>query len=263
MPYVTTNKIRLFYEECGSGDPLILIMGLGAPGSLWEEHVASYEQYFRCYVIDNRGAGKSDQPMGPYSTKMMADDVAGLMQGLGITDARIAGISMGSGIAQELGLNYPNLVRSLVLISSWSRCDAYTRTIFEHFKQMRALASPAEFSQLLQLWIASPGYFEDQYNKMLQDQIQAKDNYMGLQAFTAQSDACITHNTFDRLGQLKIPALLTVGDADIFTPLRLTVEMHERMPLSRVLVFEGNGHIHHWEDSVRFNAETLQFLRDH
>ena len=130
MPYITTNKIKLYYEERGSGDPLILIMGLGAPGSLWEEHVAVYEQVFRCFVIDNRGAGQSDQPMGPYSTKMMADDVAGLMQGFGITDARVAGISMGSGIAQELGLNYPNLVRTLVLISSWSRCDAYTRTIF-------------------------------------------------------------------------------------------------------------------------------------
>jgi len=263
MPYSTTNGIRLHYEERGSGEPLILIMGLGAPGNLWEEHVASYKQFFRCFVIDNRGAGKSDQPLGPYTTKMMADDTAGLMQALGITKARVAGLSMGSGIAQELSLSYPQMVRSLVLVSSWSRCDAYTRAIFEHFKKMRALASPADFTQLLQLWIATPRYFEDHFDMMVQDQTQAKDSYMELQAFTAQCDACIEHNTFDRLDQLTVPALLTVGDADIFTPLHLTVEMHERMPSSEMLVFDGNGHIHHWEDIARFNTQTLQFLRDH
>ena len=263
MPTVTTNGIRLHYEERGSGDPLILIMGLGAPGSLWEEHVAAYEQYFRCILIDNRGAGKSDQPTGPYTTKMMAEDTAGLMQTLGIPKARVAGLSMGSGIAQELALSYPQMVRSLVLISSWSRCDLYTKTIFDHFKKMRALATPSDFTQLLQLWIATPGYYEDHFDKMVQDQIHAKESFMGLQAFMAQCDACSEHNTYDRLDQLRIPTLLTVGDADIFTPLRLTVEMDERMPSSQVLVFDGKGHIHHWENSERFNAQTLQFLRDH
>ena len=263
MPTVTTNGIRLHYEERGSGDPLILIMGLGAPGSLWEEHVASYEQYFRCILIDNRGAGKSDQPTGPYTTKMMAEDTAGLMQALGISKARVAGLSMGSGIAQELALFYPQMIRSLVLVSSWSRCDPYTSAIFEQFKKMRALATPSDFTQLLQLWIATPRYYEDHFDKMIQDQNLAKESYMPFQSFAAQCDACSEHNIYDRLDQLTVPTLLTVGDADIFTPLRLTTEMHERMPFSEMLVFEGKGHIHHWEDTGRFNAQTLQFLRDH
>ena len=253
----------MHYDERGSGDPLILIMGLGAPGSLWEDHVASYEQYFRCILIDNRGAGESDKPAGPSTTKIMADDTAGLMQALGIAKACVAGLSMGSGIAQELALSYPQMVRSLVLISSWARCDKYTRTVFEQFKKMRGLASPADFTQLLQLWIASPHYYEDHFDKMIQDQSQAKSNYMPFHAFAAQCDACSDHNTFDRLDQLTLPTLLTVGDVDIFTPMRLTVEMHNRMPASNILAFDGCGHIHHWEDLERFNAQTLQFLRDH
>src|SRR6476660_9398247 len=107
MPTVVSNGIRMHYEEQGSGDPLILIMGLGAPGSRWMDHVAAYEKRFRCFLIDNRGAGDPDKPDGPYTTKMMADDTAGLMQALGIENARIAGISMGSAIAQELALSYP------------------------------------------------------------------------------------------------------------------------------------------------------------
>ena len=263
MPSIHSNGIKIHYEERGSGDPLILIMGLGTPGNRWEDHVACYEQHFRCILIDNRGAGGSDKPKGPYTIKMMADDTAGLMYELGIQKAGVAGISMGSAIAQELALSYPEKVRSLVLISSWSRCDRYTQTIFEHFKKMRQLASPADFTQLLQLWIASAPYYEKHFVEMIQDMDKAHENYMPLHAFEAQCDACIDHNTYDRLEKITIPVLLSVGDADIFTPLRLTNEMHERMPQSEMLVFNGRGHIHHWEDLERFNEATSQYLLVH
>jgi pimeloyl-ACP methyl ester carboxylesterase len=235
-------------------------MGLGAPGSRWKDHAAAYQKHFRCILMDNRGAGESDRPSGPYTARMMADDTAGLMTVLGIESASIAGISMGSAIAQELALSYPKMVRRLVLVSSWSRCDRYTQTVFEHFKKMRELASPAEFTQLLQLWIASAPYYDDHFDEMVRDQSTARDDYMPLVAFQAQSDACSMHNTFDRLGTISAPTLLTVGDADIFTPLRLTVEMHGRMPSSEMVVFNGLGHIHHWEDLKRFNDVTIQFL---
>ena len=260
MPTVMSNGIRIHYEERGNGDPLILIMGLGAPASRWEDHAQCYAKHFRCILMDNRGAGESDKPGGPYTTKMMADDTAGLMQALNIESARVAGISMGSAIAQELALCYPNKVRSLVLVSSWSRCDRYTQTVFEHFKKMRELASPADFTQLLQLWIASAPYYEKQFDQMVQDQAKAQEDYMPVHAFQAQSDACVMHNTFDRLEKIRVPTLLTVGDADIFTPLRLSVEIHERMSGSQMIIFKGLGHIHHWEDLERFNQVTTQFL---
>jgi len=260
MPTLESNGIKIHYEERGSGDPLILIMGLGAPGSLWEDHAAFFEKRFRCILMDNRGAGDSSKPEGPYSTKMMADDTAGLMQGLGIENARVAGISMGSAIAQELALAYPGKVHSLVLISSWACCDRYTQTVFDHFKKLRAIASPADFTQLLQLWISSADYYEEQFDKMIQDQNKAQENYMLLHAFEAQCAACKDHNSLDRLDGITVPAFLTVGEADIFTPLRMTAEMHRRLPNSKMLVFPGKGHIHHWEDLKRFNEAAFQFL---
>src|SRR6185436_17983290 len=216
MPTVGSNRIRIHYEERGRGDPLILIMGLGAPGSRWEDHAAAYQKHFRCILVDNRGAGESDRPLGPYTTKTMADDIAGLMLVLGFENARIAGISMGSAIAQELALSYPKKVRSLVLVSSWSRSDRYTQNVFEQFKKMRELASPAAFTQLLQLWIASAPYYEEHFDEMVRDQTKAQEDYMPLHAFQAQSDACSMHNTFDRLDKITAPTLLTIGDADIF-----------------------------------------------
>ncbi len=263
MPQVTTNGIKMHYQVRGQGDPLVLLMGLGAPGSRWEEHVVAYEKHFRCIVIDNRGAGSSEKPQGPYTTAMMADDTAGLMSALGIEKARVAGISMGSGIAQELALRYPAKVRSLVLVSSWSRCDQYTRAVFEHLGKLRAVASPADMTQLIQLWIFTARHYASHFHEMLQGQREAEADYMPLEAFRAQCSACTGHDTYERLGGITAPTLLTVGDADIFTPLRLSGEMHERMPNSQLSVFEGWGHAHHWEDRAAFNDQTTRFLLEH
>ncbi len=261
MPQVTANGIRINYEERGRGEPLLLLMGLGAPGGLWAEHVAEYEKHFRCLLMDNRGAGESDRPAGPYTTAQMAEDARDLLDALGLERVRVAGISMGSGIAQELALRHPQRVSRLVLISSWARCNQYAREIFEHFARMRAVATPAEFTQLLQLWIFAPGRFDTHFAELTEARAKAGEKPMPQAAFAAQCSACITHDTLDRLGELTQPCLLTVGEVDIFTPPAFSHAMHERLPNSRLELFPGWGHCHHWEDLERFNRLTAEFLK--
>ncbi len=262
MPEISGNGIRIHYEERGRGDPLLLIMGLGADGSKWEEHVACYERHFHCLLMDNRGAGRSDKPAGPYTTAMMADDAAALLRGLGIGRARVAGISMGGAIAQCLALQHPDLVARLVIVSSWARCDRYARTVFEHFQRARAAVSRGDFMQLLQLWIFTPGHYDAHLKDMLQGQADAAadPNPQPQHAFDAQCEACITHDTFGRLDAITAPTLVTVGDADIFTPLPFSVELHEHIHGSQLKVFPGLGHAHHWEATTEFNETTTAFL---
>jgi pimeloyl-ACP methyl ester carboxylesterase len=221
VPKVKANGISIRYEERGKGEPLVLIMGLGADGSLWEDHVQEYEQYFRW------------------------------------------GISMGGAIAQELVLRHPEKVRSMVLISAWAACNEFARTLLEHFKKMRVVSTPADFIELLQLWIYSPGYMQDHIKELKEGQQEAAANWMPQHAFEAQCDACSTHNTLDRLNQIKVPTLITVGDADIFTPLAFSQAIHERIEGSKMLVFEEYAHVHHWEDLDRFNQESCRFVRQH
>ena len=109
MPTVTTNGIQMYYDERGSGEPLICIMGVTAPGGVWEAHAAEWSKHFRCILGDNRGVGLTDKPEGPYTTAMMADDYAGLMDALGIKKARVVGCSLGSVIAQQLALGSASL----------------------------------------------------------------------------------------------------------------------------------------------------------
>lgn len=264
MPIVQANGININYEERGDGDPLILIMGLGADGSVWEDHAQAYEKHFRCILMDNRGAGLSDKPDGPYTTEMMADDTAGLMDALGIENARVAGISMGGAIAQSLALRHPQKVRSMVLVSTWARCDTYAKVVFENFKKMRAVADPGDFMELLQLWIFAADHTEANHADLIQGQQDAREaeNPMPQHAFDAQCDACITHDTLDELDKIDVPTLITIGTADIFTPYAFSEAIHNGIQGSEMFVLERVGHAHHWEKLDAFNSKTTQFLLD-
>ena len=263
MPDVISNGIKIHYEERGSGEPIILIMGLGADGSVWEDHVQAYEKHFRCILMDNRGAGLSDKPTGPYTTEMMADDTAGLMEAIGIEQARIAGISMGGAIAQNLAIRHPVKVRSMVLVSTWARCDTYAKTVFEHFKKMRRASDPADFTELLQLWIFATEYFGKTIKDLQQAQLEARANPMPQHAFEAQCDACITHNTIEQLQKVSVPALITVGESDIFTPLVFSQDLSQLLTNSEIMILPNVGHAHHWESLEEFNQKTTKFLLEH
>lgn len=265
MPLIQTNGIELFYAERGEGEPLVLLMGLGADGSLWEEHVRAYERHFRCILVDNRGAGGSSQPIGPYTTKIMAADTLGLLDALGIERAHFSGISMGSAIAQEAALSASDRVISLTLNCSWSMCDAYTKRVFETLGNAYSLMEADEFQKLLQLIIYTPAYHEQHLSVLetAQQAALAHPSPMTIHAFLSQCEACISHHTAGRLGAITAPTLITVGDKDIFTPLPLSLAIAEEITHAEKQVFEGSGHTHHWDRLEEFNRVTLDFMLRH
>lgn len=257
-----SDSVELAFSVRGEGSPLILIMGLGADGSVWEEHVKAYEKHFKCYLIDNRGVGASPKPAGSYSTEMMADDVADLMDREGISSAPVAGISMGGAIAQSLALKYPNKVNRLVLVSTWAVCTPYMKMVFEHFKPMRATTKLEDFMMLLQLWIWGPQYVRDSQVELLEarESMKLVENPQPRQGFEGQCDACIAHNSVDRLEDIKVPTLITVGDKDIFTPIECSEFLNDKIEGSELVVFENRAHTHHWEELETFNTVTTEFL---
>jgi pimeloyl-ACP methyl ester carboxylesterase len=92
MPKANVNGINISYRVEGQGDPLVMIMGLGSAQNNWRFQIGSFKKYYRTITFDNRGIGKSDKPTGPYTIKMMADDIIGLMDHLGIEKAHILGV---------------------------------------------------------------------------------------------------------------------------------------------------------------------------
>ena len=131
MPKTMVDGCNIYYEEVGQGQPLVLIMGLGADNTAWKEHYDAYKAHFRCILVDNRGAGQSDKPQGSYTTKQMAKDTIGVLDALNIDKAHFSGISMGGAIAQEIGIEYSERVKSLSIVSSWAKCNVYMTRVFE------------------------------------------------------------------------------------------------------------------------------------
>ena len=263
--YADSNDTKIFYQIRGEGEPLVLIMGFGADGNLWDQHVAEYQKHFRCYLIDNRGVGKSDQPPGPYSTEMMARDVVAVMDHSQLPSARVAGISMGGAIAQQLALNQPDRVHSLALISTWPKFNRYAKTVYQNLKKLRVTSRPEDFMELLQLWIFAPPYFEHSWYLLQDGQKDAAENTspQSTNGFNGQLDACIEHNAVDRLHEIAVPTLITVGDMDIFTPPAFSKMLHEGIQGSEYINFPTGGHVHHWEDLERFNKVTTEFFLNH
>jgi len=260
--YADSNGVKIYYHEKGEGQPLVLIMGFGADGTVWEKHLAVYEKHFRCIVLDNRGVGKSDQPLGPYSTKMMAADTIAVMDHAGVKSAFVAGISMGGAIAQELAINYPERVQKLLLVSTWAKFNEYAKSVYENLKHIRAEVSPSYFMELLQLWIFAPPYYE-KFSAELKRAAEASGsgpNRQSTNGFNGQLDACINHDAVARLKQINCPTLITIGLMDIFTPPAFSELLHREISHSGYLEFPEGGHVHHWEDLERFNRESLNFL---
>lgn len=255
---VSTNGIELSYVERGTGDPLILIMGLGAGLESWELHVREYEKHFRCFTVDNRGAGESDKPAGPYSTAQMADDYAGLIRALELPKVRVVGISMGGAIAQELAIRHAECVERMVIVSSWARTAGYSSEVFAQLRSSRDILPRQDFARLLQLFIWSPPYVDDHLSELIDS--RGEQSAMPAAAFQAQADACLRHDTIGRLTDLRIPTLITVGDRDTFTPIELARELAGEISGAELKVFPGAGHAHHWEMLDDFNSYTARWL---
>src|SRR5215213_7248707 len=99
MPYTTHADLRLWWEEEGSGQPLLLIMGLGATLEWWARLRPALTARYRTILFDNRGVGKSDVPPGPYSIAAMAADAVAVLDAAGVASAHVVGLSMGGYIA--------------------------------------------------------------------------------------------------------------------------------------------------------------------
>jgi len=267
MPTIETNGIQMYYEEKGSGDPLILIMGLTANGETWEAHADAWSEEFRCIMPDNRGVGLSDKPTGDYSSEMMADDYAGLMDSLGIEKARIVGVSMGSIIAQQLCLRHPDKVQSAVLMCPWAKCDRYATAIFKHIEVCKAHLDNQQFLTFIQLLIFTKPFWDNDeaYEGMIEgrEDFDANPIPQPLHGLKGQSAACINHNTSDQLENISAPCLVIGGLDDIFTPNWMAQEVESGIPNCEGHYYDGAGHAFHWEAMDDFNPRVQEWLLAH
>lgn len=264
MRSVQTSSITMHYSEAGEGEPLLCIMGITAPGSVWEAHVDEWSKHYRCIMPDNRGVGLSDKPAENYTSAMMADDYATLMDELGIQSAKVIGCSMGSIIAQQLLIRHPEKVKSAVLMCSWARCDTKAKAIFTHMENCKARFTPSEFTHYIHNLIFSKQFLDDEENaQSLREGEEASNDDPSPQPLVGllgQSHACKTHDVFDSLTQVSSPCLVIGGEDDQFTPLWMSMEVATQLKNSETYFYKGRGHAFHFEEIEDFNQRVLEWF---
>jgi len=263
MPSFEKEGFTMHYEVRGEGEPMVCIMGITAPGAVWEDHVEDWQNHFQCIIPDNRGVGLSDKPTGEYTSAMMADDYANLIEHLKLEKVHVIGCSMGSVIAQQLGFRHPDKVKSLTLMCSWARCDALAKSVFKNILLAKAHYRPEDFMEYIQLLIFDKRSWdnEDFLAGMIEgrENAAADQNPQPLHGLEGQCAACVSHNTIDQLPSLNVPTLVIGGESDVFTPRWMSEEIHAALPNSELYLYPDSGHGFHFENIEDFNKRIIEF----
>lgn len=266
MPLTPVGEVELYYEQHGSGEPLLLIMGTGADHTRWSPQLDAFAREFRCIVFDNRGTGRSSKPDHGYSTRTMADDAVGLLTAIGVDSAHIAGYSLGAAIAQQVAINYPRRVRSLSLYATWDRCYARFRRRFELQAEIAKLGRPELMVAYKALTLVSPDLLdrhEDEYREY--ERVSAarasQQASTALHALLGHYQADLEHDTSQRLSEIQAPTLIVVGADDPLTPPRYARAVRDKIPNAELVELDGADHLMNEMKAEQFNEVALRFLR--
>jgi non-heme chloroperoxidase len=275
MPFVTVGKensgnIDLYYEDHGSGQPVILIHGYPLNGASWEKQTtALLAAGHRVITYDRRGFGKSSQPTTGYNYDTFAEDLHKLVTHLELHDFALAGFSMGGGeVARYIGKYGSKGVRKAVFISgvppfllkTADNPEGVDHSVFEGIQKAVAADRYAFFTE----------FFKNFYNtdlmlgkRVSEQAVQASWNVAAGASATA-SLACVPtwHEDFRKdVARVDVPTLVFHGDADRILPIGATGQRTAKLiPGARLVVVKDGPHCITWTHAEEVNAELVNFL---
>jgi pimeloyl-ACP methyl ester carboxylesterase len=266
LPFKNIGDIDLYYEDCGEGVPLLFITGLSGSTRSYCGQIPFFKQYYRCIVFDNRGAGQSDKPEGPYTIARMAEDALALLDRLHIEKTLVFAMSMGGMIALELAK-----IASMRLGAMLLGCTNAGRKsrIPPSAEAMALLTDVAGISREEILWKQTPLFFSDKFRS---ENSKAIEEYYRMQlmtplqpdyAYQAQVEAINRFDCTDALTEIRNPALAATGTEDVLIPPANSTYLAEHLPNSELIVIPGAGHALHVECRDFFNQAAHSFYQKH
>ncbi len=262
MPYAEVNGLSLYYELHGQGPPICLVEGIGYASWLWRSQIGPLSAKHQVLLFDNRDVGKSDRASRPYTTRELADDVAGLLNTLGIERAHLLGVSMGGFVVQEFALAYPGRALSLILVGTLFGGKDIIPIPTETQRQLipdRSLSPEGRLRAAMTLAFA-PGY-ADGHPELLDEIVQARlPHLQPREAWLRQVGASFGFDVSQKLGAIAAPTLVVHGDQDRVVPVENGRLLASRIPGAELQILAGGGHLVLIEQATRFNQLVLDFL---
>lgn len=263
MAYVTVaDGTRISYTVRGrrDGEPVLLIQGLGADSRGWTRQVGALEGTHRLVLVDNRGVGKSDRPLGPYDLEVMATDALAALDAAGYGSAHIVGASMGGIIAQVIGVRHPEKVRSLTLACTACRHFGWRRELLGEWADQAQAFGMREFVRRNLKWMLGPRSLQRLYPAV--SVLGPLAFNVPVSSFVAQIQAILAIDDDLRTGLAGIdaPTLVLVGSQDVLTTQGDGEEIASLIPGAQLAIVRGGAHLFMVEQGKAFNQTVRSFL---
>jgi len=255
VPTIHISDIDMYYEIHGEGQPLLFLHGLGSSTRDWELQIPYFDDRFKIIICDLRGHGSTSKPCGPYSIGQFAGDVAELLYGLKIFPVHLAGISMGGMVAFEFAIQYPKLLKSLVIINS------YPETRIENFKDR--LMAWRRYLLLDVLGIRRMGAVLA--NHLFPEQEDLRTKFVkrwsenDKHAYRESLRAIVGWDVENRIHEITCPTLVVASDEDYF-PLIEKQDYVRKMRNAKLVVIEKARHAVTVQKPEKFNQILDEFL---
>ncbi len=254
--------MTIAWERRGSGDPLLLIHGLGYARWGWEPVLPGLAERFDVILFDNRGIGESDAPSGPYTAAEMAADAVQVLDEVGVERAHVVGTSLGGMVAQELALSSPGRVERLVLACTTPggpKAHPMPQVTVALMTEAATLEPAVALRRFVENALApeTVAAHPELVDRIMAHRLQTAQNPV---AWAAQATAGATFDAYDRLGRLTAPTLVQHGDEDVVVDPRNADLLVGLLPDARLERFPGTGHLYFWEAPGRFVSSVAAFL---
>ena len=262
MAFTTSSDgTRIHYEVHGSGEPVLLIMGLGSNAYGWWRTIPWLAERYEVIAFDNRGTGRSDVPEGTYEIGQMAADAAAVLDAAGHATAHVVGASLGGMIAQRFALAYPARVRALVLVCTTPGGPRSVPAGREVMAGLTAGGGDPSTVYRRNAWFL---YGEDT-RKNHPERIEEDLEYRGKiptepRGYLGQLQAAMAHDTFDALPSIGTPTLVVHGDADVLIPTANARLLAERIPGAALALIPGAGHMLQADAGEMVREAVVRFL---
>jgi pimeloyl-ACP methyl ester carboxylesterase len=263
MPSTHVGSLTIYYEEHGSGHPVLLIPGLSNSRLIWWKQTGDFSKKYRVIEMDNRDAGDSSLGAGPYSIGDMADDAAGLIRNLNLGPMRVIGWSMGGFISLELTVRYPELVKKLILVSTSAGGSGQAPPSPEIQASLMPSGHEDIETRVRRIYplLAGPGYMDSHPEDMDQIVEYEKAKRMTLKSYERQLQAVMNwRGVGRRLSDVSAPVLVIHGDADALVPHGNGQFLSAHIAGARLIIYDQVGHLPPIETPERFNRDAMEFL---
>ncbi len=268
MPHATVNGVSLFYEETGDGDPIVFAHEFSDDYRSWAGQVGHFAPRYRCITYNARGFAPSEAPesLDAYSLEHSVEDMAGLMRHLGIDEAHVVGLSMGSMTTLHFGLRHPEMARSLVIAGTGPGDTARAKARFE--AEIEVFIQDVETRGWRRV-AEDYGLTDDRLrlrekNPAAYDGFQARLATRGLNGPAQTLRRVVTGRPLladlaDELGAMTVPTLIATGDED-HVCIGTSLYLKRLLPAAGLRTFPKTGHAINLEEPERFNQTLDDFF---